>query len=170
MLWTLRLHVTNTLQKTQSYTERFFWVSTFFDTRLRQTLFHRGSLLKIWTSMIYVTRNHTSCNTCAPLNKLLARGEHAEVLVTAPGFEMKTVRPDLDLSRLAAEIEEAEPGCPGYFYLQDAEYISLKQRFVEHIARGKTGTPEGCAGLDEAIEGLKLCDIVNDTVVSDLGV
>merc|ERR1712136_192821 len=25
----------------------------------------------------------------------------------------------------------------GYFYLQDAEYISLKQRFAEHIARGK---------------------------------
>jgi len=98
------------------------------------------------------------------------KSEHAEVLVTAPGFEMKTVRPDQELSRLAAEIEEAEPGCPGYFYLQDAEYISLKQRFAEHIARGKTGTPEGCAGLDEAIEGLKLCDIVNDTVVSDLGV
>ena len=39
-----------------------------------------------------------------------------------------------------------------------------------YSSRQDCGTPEGCAGLDEAIEGLKLCDIVNDTVVSDLGV
>merc|ERR1719333_1420555 len=51
-----------------------------------------------------------------------------------------------------------------YFYLQDAEYVALKQQVVAHIARGAAGLPEGVASIGQAIECLKVCDAITEAV------
>jgi NAD(P)-dependent dehydrogenase (short-subunit alcohol dehydrogenase family) len=51
-----------------------------------------------------------------------------------------------------------------YFYLQDAEYISLKQAVVTHIATEAEGLPEGVAGIRQAIECLEVCDAITDAL------
>jgi len=88
-------------------------------------------------------------------------GEYAEAIIRADGVEFKTVRPDPKLASVAAEIEKEEPGCMPFFYLQDGEYRALKQTIVDHIVEGKSGVPAGIATIDTAIEGLKLCDVIN---------
>merc|ERR1712232_158839 len=84
-------------------------------------------------------------------------GEYAEAVVRSDGVEFKAVRPDPKLARVAAKIEEEEPGCMPFFYLQDGEYRALKQQIIDHIADGKSGVPTGVATLESAIEGLQLC-------------
>jgi len=56
------------------------------------------------------------------------------------------------------------PGCMPYFYLQDGEYIALKQAVVTHVVQRAQGRPEGVAGIREAIECLKVCDVITDAL------
>jgi predicted dehydrogenase len=99
-----------------------------------------------------------------------SNGEYGEAVVTtATGKEaFKSVRPDEEISKNAAEIEEANPGCMPYFYLQDGEYLALKKQVVQHIASGLNGgsSPEGVASVETAIEGLKLCDCITEALMS----
>merc|ERR1719203_1361776 len=97
-------------------------------------------------------------------------GEYGESVVTVSGKEaFKAVRPDAEISEVAQEIEQSEPGCMPYFYLQDGEYLSLKRQVLQHIASGMPGSPEGVASIETAIEGLKLCDYITDCLMSDIG-
>jgi predicted dehydrogenase len=92
-------------------------------------------------------------------------GEYAECSISWPGASFKTVRPDAEVSRVAAELEAATPGCPPFFYIQDGEYLLLKERIVQHVAEGKKGNPEGVCTIQHAIEGLKVCDLITVALV-----
>merc|ERR1719487_3059723 len=70
-------------------------------------------------------------------------GEHAEAVVREDGKDVFTaVRPDAEILATSDRLEAEEPGCMPYFYLQDAEYIALKQQVVAHVARRSPGLPE----------------------------
>ncbi|CAK0873098.1 unnamed protein product [Prorocentrum cordatum] len=90
-----------------------------------------------------------------------ANGEYSEAVVTDGGKELfKAVRPDDENKASAAQLEEACPGCMPYFYLQDGEYLLLKQAFVDHIIQKKDGVPAGVPSITTAIEGLRLCEFL----------
>lgn len=92
-------------------------------------------------------------------------GEYAEAVVSAGGTEVyKAVRPDPEIIAAAAELEKVQPGCMPYFYLQDGEYLALKKQVIDHIAQGASGRPEGVASIDDAIEGLKMCDHITKSL------
>jgi hypothetical protein len=95
-----------------------------------------------------------------------AGGEYGEAIVTNGGKELfKAVRPDEDNKASAAKLEEACPGCMPYFYLQDGEYLLLKQTFVDHILQKKQGDPVGVASITTAIEGLRLCEFLTEKLM-----
>jgi NAD(P)-dependent dehydrogenase (short-subunit alcohol dehydrogenase family)/predicted O-methyltransferase YrrM/predicted dehydrogenase len=93
-------------------------------------------------------------------------GEHAEAIVHVDGKAVLTaVRPDKEILATSEKLEAEMPGCMPYFYLQDAEYIALKQQVVAHVAQHAEGRPEGVAGIREAIECLKVCDKITESLV-----
>lgn len=77
-----------------------------------------------------------------------------------------------------AALEAADPGCKPYFYLQDPEYIILKERFAQHILQGtpnitsrtsgltslpipgQSGVPQGIASLEIGLEALKVAEYI----------
>jgi predicted dehydrogenase len=92
-------------------------------------------------------------------------GEHAEAVACIQGQAVhKAVRPDPDISARAATLEKEEPGCMPYFYLQDAEYKSLKQNVVDHILSQCEGFPKGVASVANAIECLQICDHITQAL------
>jgi NAD(P)-dependent dehydrogenase (short-subunit alcohol dehydrogenase family)/predicted O-methyltransferase YrrM/predicted dehydrogenase len=95
-------------------------------------------------------------------------GEHAEAVVHVDGKAALTaVRPDAGILATSEKLQAEEPGCQPYFYLQDAEYIDLKQQVVAHMAQKASGLPAGVAGLEEAIECMRVCDMITDALVQD---
>jgi predicted dehydrogenase len=91
-------------------------------------------------------------------------GEHAEATVSLSGQKFTAMRPDPEILATSKTLEEACPGCMPYFYLQDGEYIDLKQQVVTHVLNGETGSPEGVASISHAIECLKLCDFITEAL------
>jgi len=91
-------------------------------------------------------------------------GEHAEATVTLSGQKFTAMRPDPEILATSKSLEAECPGCMPYFYLQDGEYIALKQQVVSHILSGASGMPEGVASVSHAIECLKLCDFITDAL------
>merc|ERR1719199_2232732 len=92
-------------------------------------------------------------------------GEHAEAVVNVDGKAVLTaVRPDNEILATSERLEAELPGCMPYFYLQDGEYMALKQAVVSHVAQGAQGRPEGVAGVKEAIECLKVCDVITEAI------
>jgi predicted dehydrogenase len=92
-------------------------------------------------------------------------GEHAEAIVSSGDKELfKAMRPDPEIIAQGKALEESEPGCMPYFYLQDAEYIGLKSAVVDHILKKRAGQPEGVASIETAIEALKVCDYITDAL------
>jgi len=63
-------------------------------------------------------------------------------------------------------LEAAYPGCMPYFYLQDADYIELKQRMARQILTGKPGVPEGMASIDTGLQALKLAEYLTPALMS----
>mmetsp|Transcript_143188 Transcript_143188/g.249723 ORF Transcript_143188/g.249723 Transcript_143188/m.249723 type:complete len:412 (+) Transcript_143188:62-1297(+) len=76
--------------------------------------------------------------------------------------------PDPGLEAKIEELKQADPGLIEYFYVQDSEYLDLKQRFCAHILDEKPGTPEGLATIDVGIEALKLAEFLQPSLVSAL--
>lgn len=76
--------------------------------------------------------------------------------------------PDPGLEAKIEELKKADPGLIEYFYVQDAEYLDLKQRFCRHILDEKDGTPEGLASIDIGIEALKLAEFLQPSLQSAL--
>jgi len=91
-------------------------------------------------------------------------GEHAETTVSLSGQKFTAVRPDPEILATSKRLEEECPGCMPYFYLQDGEYIALKQQVVSHIVSRSSGMPEGVASISHAIECLKVCDFVTEAL------
>mmetsp|Transcript_64451 Transcript_64451/g.149891 ORF Transcript_64451/g.149891 Transcript_64451/m.149891 type:complete len:369 (-) Transcript_64451:105-1211(-) len=88
-----------------------------------------------------------------------SNGEYAEAILKKDGAEVfKSVRPDDEILAKQKELEGACPGCMPYFYLQDAEYLELKQAVVGFIASKSDERPKGVADINTAIESVKLCD------------
>jgi NAD(P)-dependent dehydrogenase (short-subunit alcohol dehydrogenase family)/predicted O-methyltransferase YrrM/predicted dehydrogenase len=97
-------------------------------------------------------------------------GEHAEAVVHVGGKPVFTaVRPDAEILATSEKLEAEVPGCMPYFYLQDGEYIALKQAVVTHVAQRAQGRPEGVAGIREAIECLKVCDVITEALNKPMG-
>jgi inosose dehydratase len=92
-------------------------------------------------------------------------GEHAEAVVRVNGEVVhKAARPDPEIQANASRLEKEEPGCMPYFYLQDTEYMALKQCVVDHVLQEAEGYPQGVASVPNAIECLKLCDYITDAL------
>jgi len=91
-------------------------------------------------------------------------GEHAEATVAMSGQKFTAVRPDPEILESSKRLEQECPGCMPYFYLQDGEYIALKQQVTTHILNKGSGMPEGVASISDAIECLKLCDFITEAL------
>jgi hypothetical protein len=88
-------------------------------------------------------------------------GSSSTATVAVDGKEVfQSVTPDAELEAEVAAMEKAEPGLMPYFYLQDEDYITLKQRCCQHIVDGAPGSPEGIATIEIAIETLKVAEYV----------
>lgn len=90
-----------------------------------------------------------------------SNGEYGELIAKSDDKELiKVVRPNEDMTSKAAELEKACPGCQPYFYLQDGEYLDLKQAVVDHVNTGAEGMPAGVPTIETAIEGLMMCELI----------
>jgi len=97
-----------------------------------------------------------------------SNGEYGEAVVKEDGMEVfKSVRPDDEITAKSKELEEACPGCMPYFYLQDAEYLAVKQAVADFIA-GKSGVPAGVAGIETAVLSVELCDHITESLMAVL--
>eukprot|EP00419_Tripos_fusus_P001680 CAMPEP_0172688484 /NCGR_PEP_ID=MMETSP1074-20121228/22449_1 /TAXON_ID=2916 /ORGANISM="Ceratium fusus, Strain PA161109" /LENGTH=359 /DNA_ID=CAMNT_0013508129 /DNA_START=61 /DNA_END=1140 /DNA_ORIENTATION=- len=97
-------------------------------------------------------------------------GEYAEAKVKTAGQEeeFKAVRPDSKLTEKKRKLDEETPGCMPYFTLQDDEYLNLKQAVVAAMTADDGKLPEGLAGLDTAIESMKVCDLITESLKASL--
>lgn len=88
-------------------------------------------------------------------------GEFAEGTLTSDsGLKISTCRPDAALTATSKMLEQAEPGCQPYFYLQDAEYADLKKSVFSHVQAGLSGNPPGVADIDAALEMMEMLAII----------
>lgn len=97
-------------------------------------------------------------------------GEYAEAIVKTAGKEeeFKVARPDDELTARTKELDDETPGCQPYFTLQDGEYLELKKAVMAAIASEDGKLPVGLAGLDTAIESMKLCDLITQSLKDSL--
>mmetsp|Transcript_40665 Transcript_40665/g.91419 ORF Transcript_40665/g.91419 Transcript_40665/m.91419 type:complete len:400 (+) Transcript_40665:207-1406(+) len=82
----------------------------------------------------------------------------------------KFTTPDDALKAQVKAMELAEPGLMPYFYLQDEDYATLKERCCAHIASGKGGMPEGIATLQIAIDTLKVAEYLKTELTKQCGI
>jgi len=88
-------------------------------------------------------------------------GEYCEALISVEGSEVfRALRPDPALEAMSEKLELEKPGCQPYFYLQDEEYLDLKEAIFSHIQEEKPGCPEGVARIDTAVETMKVIDVI----------
>merc|ERR1712048_1350268 len=88
-------------------------------------------------------------------------GEYCEALISVEGSEVfRALRPDPALEAMSRKLELEKPGCQPYFYLQDEEYLDLKNAIFSHIQEGKAGSPHGVASIDTAVEAMKVIDVI----------
>lgn len=86
-------------------------------------------------------------------------GNYSSAEVSLNGsLKLETIVPSKSHQAVMKKLEGANPGCVSYFYLQDPEYIVLKERFAQHILAGKPGVPQGLATLDSGLEALKVAE------------
>jgi transaldolase len=88
-------------------------------------------------------------------------GEYCEAIIKVQGAErMRAIRPDAALKADMERLEVALPGCQKYFYLQDKEYLDLKQTIFSHVADPKSPCPQGVVCLDAAVEVMEVIDLI----------
>jgi len=97
-------------------------------------------------------------------------GSFNEAIVTVDGEEkFRSTTPDAELEKAVAAMEAASPGLMPYFYLQDEDYITLKERCCKHIVDGTAGTPPGIATIEIAIDTLKVAEYLKPELEKQLG-
>lgn len=114
-------------------------ISDFTQAKFTITL-HSGKRLTVWGSR--------------------SGGEFAEGVLSSEGVEVRTRRPDEALDAMSKKLEETEPGCQPYFYLQDMEYADLKESIFSHVQSGGVGTPPGVADIDLALEMMEILSLI----------
>jgi len=98
-------------------------------------------------------------------------GSFNEAVVTSPGgpsFTFKT--PDEELGGQVKAMEQSEPGLMPYFYLQDEDYMTLKETCCAHIASGASGMPAGIATIEIAIDTLKVAEYLTPLLQKACGI
>jgi len=89
------------------------------------------------------------------------------VVYDAAGQEVFRSRtPDAELEAVVATKQAEHPDWMPYFNLQDADYVTLKQRMAAAMLKGDA--PEGMATIDVATETLKVAEYLTPLLQSQL--
>lgn len=104
---------------------------------------------------------HSGSKVSARADRCGGNFSAAEVALDG-NIELTSVTPDAKLEEEMRELESKSPGCQGYFYLQDGDYITLKERFAAHIADGSPGLPVGLASIEVGVEALKVAELLEE--------
>ena len=73
--------------------------------------------------------------------------------------------PDLAQEKEIAAARAADAEMRPYFYQQGADYEALKGAFVDHILAGRPGAPAGVVGAADAVEVLRLADMLKPALL-----
>ena len=71
-----------------------------------------------------------------------------------------------DMEQSIPKLSKKYPGAMPYFYVQDPDYCTLKERIVQQCVNGTT--PEGVATIDIAIETLKVAEYLTPILQEQL--
>jgi len=76
--------------------------------------------------------------------------------------------PDDEDATTIKNAEERIAGAMPYFYVQDPDYATLKQRVAKAIAEGDLAAAEGVATIDVAVETLKVAEYLTPILMEQL--
>ncbi|CAM9417258.1 unnamed protein product [Heterosigma akashiwo] len=86
-------------------------------------------------------------------------GSNSQAIVSVDGKEIfKSITPDAELEKVCEAKQAEHPDWMPYFFLQDEDYVTLKERTSKHIIDGASGSPEGIATIEIAIDALKVAE------------
>mmetsp|Transcript_112564 Transcript_112564/g.183514 ORF Transcript_112564/g.183514 Transcript_112564/m.183514 type:complete len:450 (+) Transcript_112564:78-1427(+) len=89
-------------------------------------------------------------------------GNSIAVVSVAGQEKFRVETPDAKLKKYVDKQVQEHPDYMPYFFLQDADYITLKERSTAHILSGAAGAPMGMATIDIAVEALKVAEYLTD--------
>ena len=94
-------------------------------------------------------------------------GDDSVGIVEASGKELaRFTMPDEDAVNNISNLEKKYPGAMPYFYAQDPDYLTLKQRVAKYCVDGTK--PEGVATIDIAIDTLKVAEYLTPILKEQL--
>ena len=95
-------------------------------------------------------------------------GDDSVGIVTDPtGKELaRFTMPDVDAVANIPNLEKLYPGAQPYFFTQDPDYCTLKERVAKNCVDGTKA--EGVASLDVAIESLKVAEYLTPILQEQL--
>jgi len=73
--------------------------------------------------------------------------------------------PDVAAEKKIAAARAADPELRPYFLQQGPDYKALKDAFVDHILGGRPGAPAGVVGAADAVEVLRLADMLKPALI-----
>jgi len=96
-------------------------------------------------------------------------GSNSLAIVNVDGVEkFRAMTPDEELEKRVSVQQAAHPDYMPYFFLQHDDYVTLKERVCKHIATGASGSPEGLATIEIAIETLKVAEYLTPLLTKEL--
>ena len=94
-------------------------------------------------------------------------GDDSVGIVEASGKELaRFTMPDEDAVNNIPNLEKKYPGAMPYFYAQDPDYLTLKQRVAKYCVDGTK--PDGVATIDIAIDTLKVAEYLTPILQEQL--
>jgi hypothetical protein len=94
-------------------------------------------------------------------------GNTSYAMVEEDGKEVfKYEMPDEEDMENVKKLEAEYPGAMPYFFVQDPDYITVKQRVADFCANGKDA--EGVATIDIAVETLRVAEYLTPTMQKEL--
>jgi len=78
----------------------------------------------------------------------------------------KSVTPDAELEKVVSVKQAANPNYMPYFFLQHDDYVALKETVAKHVDAGKSGSPEGIATIQIAIDALKVAELLTEQALA----
>lgn len=70
--------------------------------------------------------------------------------------------PDEEDKAMVAQLKKKYPGAMPYFFSQDPDYITVKEKVSAFCATGKE--PTGVATIDTAVETLRVAEYLTPTI------
>ena len=93
-------------------------------------------------------------------------GNYSQLRLEEEGGATAAFRlPDLAQEKEIAAARAADAEMRPYFYQQGADYEALKGAFVDHILAGRPGAPAGVVGAADAVEVLRLADMLKPALL-----